>query len=201
MVSTRVTNIMLHVADDGIRPICHVQCTIVPNFKISRAKIEIVGDKQIVGFRTGYVAQSGIERQLVLLDAQESDHIQYDKIAFEAWWKMRTRYDSAGRNRSNGILKELPHAERSVGVGLHLESQATGRVGSIVVAPVVEVDSMSVRRIFGVETEFARPRIETIHSGRARHLIATPRRFDVRYVEYAALVVQEPIGSIYEIVG
>ena len=84
VIAGGVANVVLHVPDDGVRPVCHVQRAIVPDLEVRGAEVGVRREQEIRRFGPGYVTAHLIESQRVLLDSEECDHVQNDEVPFHS---------------------------------------------------------------------------------------------------------------------
>ena len=200
VVAARVADVVLHMADDRVGPVGHVQRPVVTDLEVAGTKVGVGRYQQIAGFGAVDISGLGIELELVLLDPEERDDIEDQEVALALRREMITGENPARGYRPHGLLEQLAHREVTIFGGLYLEGPTAGPIRGVVVTPVVEVDAMGVGTVGRMKAERPGARVEPVHARCRRLLIGAPRRLDVRDVEHATLVVEEAIRAVDEVV-
>ena len=124
VVTVGITNIVLHVADDGVVPVGDVQGPVLANDCIGRTEVSIFAIDQLKAWSSPDVPKlTGLPISLaikgVLLDAQEADRIADQEIVLQVFWKVLRRQDRVGRDRAEFFGQQRVHLE-AIAFGTHL---------------------------------------------------------------------------------
>ena len=163
VIAIWVTYIVLHVADDGIVPICEVHGSIRREDRIRRPEILVTTHEQAarlverrrtirIDCRDGKIIPCGlapnssgigIAFEMIVFDTEEADHVADEKVALHGIGKVSATDNFTGSHRTNFLLQEFVHLE-PVSFRTHLIRFAAGTIRCVVVPPRVKSDSVRV---------------------------------------------------------
>ena len=185
---------MLHVADNRVLPIQHIDRTIRSDFDIYGAEIGVARFDNRLDF---FAQKSGtVIFNFVLQDSLETDHIDDQVIALQRFGKMLARKDLSGTTRSHPLLKEgevtavLLRILNISGKGCCVVVHVTRTIGHKVLPPIIKDVAMWVSEAvahIGVQLESSR--FESIDSPVHHANCFTPGCFHLRMMKCAFLEI------------
>ena len=199
LVAARIANRVLHVTDERIEPVDHVERAVGSELHADRPEVRVGGLQQRLHFdadETGALLDG-----LVLLDAEEPDDVVVEEVALRGLGEVAALDEFAAARGPHACQRPLLHRlllVRVIDVAGERRAPvvvAIGGIGHEVLAP--RVDHVSPRVGEGVRHEHVqllRARLVAPHAG-VREAPRTVRRFDLRVQERALLEVERAVRA------
>ena len=195
LVTGRVSQVVLHVTDDRVLPVCEVDAPIRSDFDIGRAEVRIGGEDDRLNF--GGSEAGVLLLQLVLQDPLEADHVVDQDVASMLFGEMAAAEDFGSRTRPRSLLINLRRIGVLVGkVEVAGEQQRVSRLrsGSVpddVLTPAFKDVAVRIGETErDIDVDLLRARLVAEDAAVSDATRSTPRRFDLRVMEGALLHVE-----------
>ena len=149
LVAIRVTDVVLHVSDDDIVPVSHVERTVFTKDGIGRAEVFVTALHGLDGGSPPNLAElvlvgfKSIPVHLILLDAEIADGVAEDEVLLPVIREVHARNNGVGGHRANLFLYEGKHPE-SFAIGTDLIGTPTSSVVGVKVTPLVEAGPVRI---------------------------------------------------------
>ena len=198
MVAAGVAEVVLHVADDRVLPVEHIQSAIAADFHIAWTKIAIRRVENRLHFLRKEACSLLFE--LVLSHSLEPDHVGDQQITPIRFRKMLAVQNCDRRNRTNSLFVKLARSP----VTRHPDVVAgpACAIGRELVAPLVEGVAVWIRADREMKVDVKRDRIPFVDSGSAgaESLGRPPGSFEVLGVENPAGKIELPARAHHKTV-
>ena len=193
VVPTGVPQIVLHVADDRVLPVEHIQGPIATNLHVAGTEVLIRRIQN--GFHFFREEAGPLLLKLILGHSLKSDHVGDQQVAPVRFRKMRAVQNGNRRYRANPFFIQLPRC--STARHPDVISRSTGAVRCELVAPLVENISVRIGTDREVKIDVKGDRIPFINTGAsgAKALHRAPWRFEVFRMENPAGKIELPTGA------
>ena len=199
MVTTGIPQIVLHVTNDRILPVQHIQCTIPANLHVTRPKILIRRIQNRLHLSSKKARTTLLKA--ILSHSLKSNHIRNQQVASVLLRKMLTVQYADRRYRSHSLLIQLGRS--STARHPDVIASSTRPVRRKLIAPLIKHVAMRVRANREMKIDVKGRRIPLVHSRttRAKPLRRPPRRFKVLGVKNSPRKIKSPPRTHHKRIG
>ena len=195
-----VPDVVLHVPDDDIVPVGHIECTVGTEFHVRGAEVLVGTLDEVLAGVTPHVILVVLGLEVILLHPEEADGIGENVIALPFVREVPAGNHPGGSHRPHFLFHEAVHLE-ALALGTNLVGAAPGSIVGVVAAPVIEAAPVRVRAVTRMHGHRVLTRIEAEHGGGPTVKGWAPRMLMGVMEEDPALPVEGSIGSHREGIG